>query len=82
MPSASVPVLSVVFVLALLAAPAPAFAQRAVTLRDAVEQVERSTGGKVIAASRVRVGKSKMFRIKVLTADGRVRVIQVPAAGN
>ncbi len=73
--------LALLFALALLA-PTLAHAQRAVSLRDAVEQIERKTGGKILAANRVRVGQSKMFRIKVLTADGRVRVFQVPAAGN
>jgi hypothetical protein len=76
------PAIAVLLALALLVAPMPARAQRAVSLRDAVEQIERKTGGKILAANRVRVGQSKMFRIKVLTADGRVRVFQVPAAGN
>ena len=60
---------------------APAFAQRALNLQEAVERVQQETGGKILSAETVRIGRQKMFRIKVLTPDGRVRVVQVPAAG-
>ena len=34
-----------------------------------------------LSAETVRIGRQKMYRIKVLTPDGRVRVVQIPAAG-
>jgi len=65
-----------------LAAPAgTVLAQRAVNLQEAVERVQQETGGKILSAETVRIGRQKMYRIKVLTPDGRVRVVQVPAAG-
>lgn len=59
----------------------PALAQGADSLQDAVERVQRETSGKILSAETVRIGRQKMYRIKVLTPDGRVRVVQVPAAG-
>ena len=56
-------------------------AQRAVSLQDAVEKVQRETGGKILSAPTVKVGKTKLYRVKVLLPDGRVRVVQVPGAG-
>ena len=47
------------------------------TLGQAVQQVKRNTGGKVLAASTVVRGNKEIHRIKVLTQDGRVRVVQV-----
>ena len=66
--------------LALLGA-TPAHAQRALDLRDAVERVQRETGGRILSAETVRIGKQKVYRIKVLTKDGLVKVVLVPAAG-
>lgn len=51
--------------------------QGASTLRDAVAMVERETGGRILAAETVTTGDSRVFRIKVLTPDGTVRVVQV-----
>lgn len=56
-------------------------AQRAVNLQDAVQRVQRETGGKILSAQTVKVGKTKLYRVKVLLPDGRVRVVQVPGAG-
>lgn len=66
-------------VLALLGA-APAHAQRALDLRDAVERVQRESGGRILSAETVRIGKQKVYRIKVLTRDGLVKVVLVEAA--
>lgn len=72
----------VLMLAAALALPAaPALAQRAVSLQEAVERVQQETGGKILSAETVRIGRQKMYRIKVLTPDGRVRVLQIPAAG-
>lgn len=51
----------------------------ALTLQEAVAQVERETGGKILAAETIRVGRNVIYRIKVLTPDGRIRVFQLPA---
>lgn len=56
-------------------------AQRAVNLQDAVERVQRETGGKILSAQTVKVGRTRLYRVKVLLPDGRVRVVQVPGAG-
>jgi hypothetical protein len=56
-------------------------AQRAVSLQDAVERVQRESGGKILSAQTVKVGRTRLYRVKVLLPDGRVRVVQVPGAG-
>jgi len=53
--------------------------ERNVRLREAVDQVQRDTGGKILAAQTVGHGSNRTYRIKVLTPDGRVRVVQVLA---
>ena len=52
------------------------------SLQQAIEKVQRDTGGKVLSAEPIQVGKKKIYRIKVLTRDGQVRVIQVTADDN
>ncbi len=47
------------------------------TLEQAVQQVKRDTDGHVLSADSVRSGRSNKYRIKVLTSDGRVRVVEV-----
>jgi uncharacterized membrane protein YkoI len=69
-------------VLLLALAAAPAVAQRAISLQDAVERVQRETGGKILTAETVRQGRASVYRIKVLTREGRVQVVTVPAAGS
>jgi len=61
---------------ALMAAPALA---APITLQEAVAKVERETHGKVLSAETKRTGKQTVYRIKVLTHDGQVRVVEVPA---
>jgi uncharacterized membrane protein YkoI len=61
---------------------APVVAQRAISLQDAVERVQRETGGKILSAESVRQGRADVYRIKVLTREGRVQVVTVPAAGS
>jgi hypothetical protein len=51
------------------------------TLQDAVAKVERDTHGKVLSAETKRTGNRAVYRIKVVTPDGRVQVIEVPADG-
>ena len=59
-----------------LSVPAAAMAA-ANSLKQAVQQVKRNTGGKVLSANTVVRGNREVYRIKVLTQDGHVRVVQV-----
>lgn len=51
------------------------------TLNDTVRRVERETGGRILSAETVSFGSRQVYRIKVLTPDGRVRVVQEPVPG-
>lgn len=46
------------------------------TLPDSVRRVERQTGGEVLRAEPMQRDGHEVYRLKVLTADGRVRVVQ------
>jgi len=52
---------------------------REISAQEAVAQVQRETNGKVLSVQTLNTGKRKLYRIKVLTHDGLVRVIQVMA---
>jgi hypothetical protein len=62
----------------------------AMSLEQAMTQVQHETGGKVLSASTVRRGRSTFeHRVKVLTPTGHVRVVTVtteaskgPASGD
>lgn len=58
---------------------ASALPTSAATLKEAIEQVERETRGKVLAADTIRTRGTVVYRIKVLMPDGRVRIFQIPA---
>jgi uncharacterized membrane protein YkoI len=64
------------FALALAVASAGA---RELTTQEAVAKVQQETSGKVLSVQTLMQGKRKVYRIKVLTLDGQVRVVQVPA---
>jgi uncharacterized membrane protein YkoI len=49
------------------------------SLTDSVRRVERQTGGQVLSAEPVQRDGRQVNRVKVLTNDGRVRVMQVDA---
>lgn len=49
------------------------------SLKDAVTKVERETGAKVLSAESKRSGRQTVYRIKILTREGQVKVIEVPA---
>jgi hypothetical protein len=66
--------------IALAATSAPASAQ--LSLEDAVEQVQQEIQGRVLKAEEVTIGKKKLYRIKLLTRDGRVQVVKIPADEN
>jgi uncharacterized membrane protein YkoI len=50
-----------------------------VDLEDAISQVRRDTGGRILSANTVRKNGRNVHRIKVLTSDNRVRIINVNA---
>jgi len=50
-----------------------------VSLNEAVQQVQRETGGRVLSADTVNHGGQAMHRIKVLLPSGQVRVVTVGA---
>ena len=71
---------SAVFCIAAVVAAANGYAAN-LTLQEAVARVERQTQGKVLSAETKHNGRQTVYRIKVLTRDGQVRVIEVPADG-
>lgn len=52
-----------------------------VSLNQAVQQVQRETGGRVLSAETVNQGGRSVHRIKVLTPSGQVRVMTIDARG-
>ena len=68
-----------VFVCGVCLLTAPALHAAALSLQEAIAKVERDTHGKVLSAETKRTGNRAVYRIKVLTRDGRVQVIEVPA---
>jgi uncharacterized membrane protein YkoI len=49
------------------------------SLSEAVQQVQRETGGRVLSADTVSQGGRSVHRIKVLLPSGHVRVVTVDA---
>lgn len=47
--------------------------------KDAIAKVQRETQGKVLSAETKQIGRQIIYRIKVLTHDGKVKIIEVPA---
>jgi hypothetical protein len=62
----------------LLAAAAPAWAD--VSRDDAAAVAQRASGGRVLAVERADAGNRPVWRVKVLTPRGDVRVILVDVA--
>ena len=58
---------------------APVLHAATLSMQEAIAKVERETHGKVLSAETKRSGSRSIYRIKVLTRDGRVQVIEVPA---
>jgi len=50
-----------------------------VSLNEAVQQVKRNTGGRVLSADTVHRNGRRVHRIKVLTPSGQVRIVSVDA---
>jgi uncharacterized membrane protein YkoI len=50
-----------------------------VSLNEAVRQVQRETGGRVLSADTVNQGGRAVHRIKVLTPSGQMRIVTIDA---
>ena len=73
------PILALLLVAAaLLTAGAPSVTFAA-SLNEAVQQVQRETGGRVLSADTVNQGGRMVHRIKVLTPSGQVRIVTIDA---
>jgi len=53
--------------------------EEGVSLNQAVHQVQRETGGRVLSADTVKQGGRAVHRIKVLTPSGQVRIVTIDA---
>ncbi len=62
---------------AIVYSPLPVAAE--ISAQEAVDHVQQETGGKVLSVQTLRLGTRKIFRIKVLTPGGQVRVVEVQA---
>jgi uncharacterized membrane protein YkoI len=58
---------------------APRYAPRQMNLSEAVAAAERSTGGRVLSAEPIDEGGRLLYRVKVLTPNGRVSVLYLDA---
>lgn len=54
----------------------PAAANRENTLPASVRRVERETGGQVLKAQPIQRDGREVYRVKVVTPEGRVRVVE------
>ena len=69
--------------LALGADPAAAQARsKDLSLGEAVSRAQQETNGQVLSADSVRRDRRTEYRIKVLTPQGHVRVMTIPASGD
>ncbi|MGH8190395.1 MAG: PepSY domain-containing protein [Rhodanobacteraceae bacterium] len=57
--------------------PPPATPPRPSSLEQAVKQVQHQTRGHILAADTIQRGQAKVYRVKVLTPKGQVRVMQL-----
>ncbi len=55
--------------------------RRQLTLDDAVAEVRQATAGRVVSADAAEIQGRAMFRIKVLTTSGQVRIFMVEPEG-
>ena len=54
--------------------------QGRLSISEATDLVQRRMGGRVLAAQAIREQGREMYRIKVLTGQGEVRIVLVDAA--
>jgi hypothetical protein len=72
-------VIALVSCAAAVAAPParPQNGRQQMSLEGAVQHVQKQTDGRILAADSIPNGRNKLYRIKVLTPDGHVRVMQL-----
>ena len=58
---------------------APSLLAGEVSVQEAVAQAQRENSGKLLSVQTLNIGQRKVYRIKLLTRDGRVRIVQVVA---
>lgn len=80
------PLFIILLLIVALPAAVPAAAPRGVvaaeiTLEQAVAQVRRETGGRILAAETVQQNGRRVHRVKVLTPDNSVRTLSIDADG-
>lgn len=56
-----------------------AFQSRGISLEEAVRRVRRQYDGRIVSAETRGSGERRVHVIKVLTKDGRVRTVRIPA---
>ncbi|BBD79475.1 PepSY domain-containing protein [Aerosticca soli] len=71
-----------ILVLPALAGTAAHAARQELSLEQAVAHVQQESGGTILSADTQHRGRRVEYRIKVLTPDGHVRVLAVPADGS
>lgn len=59
--------------------PRPLAAADELSVQQAVEKVRKESDAKVLSVQTVQVGKRKLYRIKLLTRDGQVKVVDIKA---
>lgn len=57
--------------------PPPSSSPRPASLEQAVKQVQHRTRGHILAADTIQHGQATVYRVKVLTPQGQVRVMQL-----
>lgn len=50
-----------------------------VNAQQAIDRVQQETKGKVLSVQTLQIGKRRIYRIKILTPAGQVRVVEVRA---
>ena len=50
-----------------------------ISVQEAIDRVQQDTHAKVLSVQTLQIGKRKIYRIKVLTPGGQVRVIEIKA---
>ena len=48
-------------------------------MQEAIAKVQHETGGKVLSAETKTQGTKTIYRIKLLTRGGQVKIVEVPA---
>ncbi len=62
-----------------LALSSPFLSAAETSVQEAVERLQKETQAKVLSVQTLQVGKRKIYRIKLLTPAGQVKVVDVKA---